>query len=159
MKVAASLLEMLRCLVLPNYAQKTPSQDIRWISTADLHPQTSRQSHLSDEQLARVKRIQATLAEVDPSSLDKWIEDFEKDRDPEGQIQVWEAMAGAYQNYCSSHQLDLVGKRDVFKILLLRSQTENEEEILNRSNLKALTGSQARDVIKSFHGKATPDRD
>jgi hypothetical protein len=63
-----------------------------------------------------------------PQVLDKWIEDFEKDRDPEREIRIWEAVANAYQSYCSAHRLTIEGKKEVFGILVLRSEMSDETE-------------------------------
>lgn len=89
-------------------------------------PQGSRQSHLTEQQLPRVRRLQSVLSEVDPSSLEKWTEDFEKDQDPEKEIRIWEAIATAYQTYCSAKTAQrLEVKQEVLQVLLTRSGTDD----------------------------------
>ena len=129
---------------------------MRISSTNDIHRQTSSQSRLGEEQVARVKRIQAALSEVDPSSFEKWVGDFEKDRDPEKELRLWEAIADAYQSYCSSHTIGINAKQDVLGILLVRSGTDDEAQAINHIHLSTLTARQARDVMRSFNGKAAP---
>lgn len=129
---------------------------VEWMDTNEIHSQPNGVSKLSDEQLVRVKRIHDSLSEADPSSLDKWISDFEKDQDPESEIRVWEAIAAAYQCYCSEHRLDPVAKQDVLRILLLRSETDDEAEVLKRAELKSLAPLEAHEVLRCFKGKAVP---
>ncbi|MGD0569238.1 MAG: hypothetical protein ABSA78_12605 [Candidatus Sulfotelmatobacter sp.] len=128
----------------------------QWLDVNALEPATGRRSRLSAAQINRVRRIQAALAEVDPSSVEMWICDFEKDRHPEKEISLWEATSDAYQLYCSTRSLDTEQKRDVFRILLIRSRTDDEGAVLSHVELRLLTAKDARDVMKCFKGAATP---
>jgi hypothetical protein len=128
-----------------------------WTNTRDILPQPNSQSKLTDQQVIRVQRIQTALSEADPSTTEKWIEDFEKDRDPEREILVWENITTAYEAYCSANRgLKVEAKEEVLKLLLARSETENESEILSHTSLNVLTPFQARDVMKYFHGSVAP---
>jgi hypothetical protein len=126
------------------------------MDTNQIHPQPNGVSKLRDEQLVRVTRIHDSLSEADPSSLEKWVSDFEKDQDPEREIRVWETIATGYQCYCSEHRLNPVAKQDVLGVLLLRSETDDEAEVLKRVELKALTTAEAHEVLQCFKGKAAP---
>ena len=137
--------------------EKKQSEDSgQWVKTEDVRPQPNRQSKLTPGQLTRVQKLQTDLVEVDPSSLDKWVEDFEKDRNPEKEIRVWEAMDAAYHSYCSKHHLSSAAKKDVINILLLRSTTSNETEILKRAQPSVLSSTEVRAVIASYKGEASP---
>jgi hypothetical protein len=127
-----------------------------WSKTADLQPQPKRVSSLTPQQIDRVRKLQKALAEVDPSSFDKWVEDFEKDKHPESEIQIWESIASAYTSYSSTHPLPLEGKQDVLGILLLRSGTADEQAILSHIKLKVLTANQALDVMAQYKGIVQP---
>src|ERR1700733_6882089 len=106
---------------------------VQWLDPKSLKPQLSRSSSLSPKQKRRVEKLQAALAEVDDSSVAKWEEDFEKDRDPERELQTWESIVEAYQSYCSSQSLSTAQKTEVIKLLLIRSGTANEQEVLKRT--------------------------
>ncbi len=121
-----------------------------------IQPQPSRLSRLSDHQIARVRIIQRALAEVDNSSLEKWTEDFEKDHDPEREINIWESIVDAYQRYCSARSLSNDAKREVLKVLLARSWTNDEEEVLRGTKLSILTRDEAIAVMRSFMGPVAP---
>jgi hypothetical protein len=135
---------------------RSPKSEVQWIKTSDIQQRKERQSKLSDDQVVRVKRLKASLAEVDSSSLDKWIEDFEKDLHPEAEIRRWESIAEAYRSYCSTHALSPQGKQDVFGILSMRSLTSDEPEILRRTKLGVLTTKQAQDVMAAYKGEVAP---
>jgi len=112
---------------------------------------------LTEQQLVRVRRLQSALSEADPSTFEKWTEDFEKDQDPEKEISIWEAIAAAYQSYCSAKTgLSVEAKREVLQILLVRSGTDDEAEVLGHLNLSILTRQDARDVLRFYRGGASP---
>ena len=96
--------------------EKQPPNPDQWMKTSDIQPHPTRQSKLADPQVPRIKKLQTNLADVDDSSLDKWVEDFEKDRNPEKEIRLWEAIAAAYQEYSSSHTLIPQAKKEVFGV-------------------------------------------
>jgi hypothetical protein len=119
-------------------------------------PQPYRSSSLSPEQKRRIEKLQSALAEVDHSSVAKWEEDFEKDRDPERELQIWESIAEAYQTYSSGQSLSASQKTEVMKLLLVRSGTANEQEVLKRTPVATLTPAQATAVVQTFKGRAAP---
>jgi hypothetical protein len=104
----------------------------------------------------RARAIQATLVEVDDSSLEKWLGDVRKDRNPEREIRVWETIAQAYESYCSTHTLNLEARQDVLRLLLTRSGMNGEQEVLANVTLHSLTRDQALEVIRGFKGTAMP---
>ncbi len=136
--------------------EKQSGSSEQWVKTSDIKPQPTRQSKLTDAQLARTKKLHIALADVDDSSLDKWVEDFEKDRDPEKEIRVWESVAAAYQMYSSTHTLTPQAKKEVFGVLILRSGTSNQAEVLKHANLTVLTEKQAQDAMADYKGEAVP---
>lgn len=143
--------------VLCSCRQEKPSgTSEQWVKVSGIKQYPTRQSKLTDEQLARLRKLHTNLAEVDNSSLDKWVEDFEKDRDPEKEIRVWESIAAAYKRYSSAHALTPQARKEVFGVLLLRSGTANQAEILKHANLTLLTEKQARDVMADYKDEAMP---
>lgn len=55
--------------------------------------------------MERINALQQTFAEVDPTPLAKWVEDFKRDVDPERELRIYEAMAQAYRAYCQGKNL------------------------------------------------------
>ena len=63
-----------------------------------LQPGPIRHWTLPDSLVARIIDFKQTLGEMDPSSIDKTIEDFCRDAHPEREIAVWEGIAAVYQD-------------------------------------------------------------
>jgi hypothetical protein len=99
--------------------------------------------------MERLKKLQETFAEVDPSPLEKWVDDFKRDQDPEREIRIQEAMATAYSAYCSGRSLTLAAKRDVYQVVLLRSGAA-DAEVLSHIKLSTLSLDDAKAVLKLY---------
>ena len=74
---------------------------------------------LTDDQMNRARRLQKVFSEIDPSSLEKWVDDFKRDADPDSELKTWEQIAAAYEAYSASKNLPLAAKRDVYAVLLM----------------------------------------
>ena len=119
------------------------------VNAADLKPNEIQHEQLSEEQLRRIKKLHETFAEVDRSSLEKWIDNFKRDANPDSEIAIWERVANAYRNYCSQRQLTLEAKGDVFQALVLRSMTSDEEAV-KTLKLKVLSSDEARTIMREY---------
>jgi tetratricopeptide (TPR) repeat protein len=60
---------------------------------------------LSPEQLQRVARLRGVLADVNPPTMDEWVNAFQRDLDPESEIRLVEASAVVYARLIA--QVDL----------------------------------------------------
>jgi hypothetical protein len=121
----------------------------KMVNAADLKPSEIQRDQLSEDQLRRIKKLRETFAEVDSSSLEKWIDNFKRDADPDSEIAIWERVAVAYTNYCSQRQLTLEAKGDVFQALVLRSMTSDEEAV-KTLKLKVLSADEARKIMREY---------
>jgi hypothetical protein len=128
-----------------------------WVDPDELRQSPVQHDHLTDGQMRRINALQHTFHEVDPSSLDKWVEGFKRDRDPEREIRIYEGMAEAYSAYCSGKSLTPKAKLDVYQVVLLRSGA-TDAEVISRLNLKVLTKADARDILKQYKMAPTPIR-
>ncbi len=127
----------------------------QWIDPNKLKPGPIRHASLTEEQMARVQRVQKVFSEVDPSPIEKWVEDFRRDLNPERELGLWESMATAYETFTTSKTLALDGKKEVFQVVLLRSGAP-EEDVLKHLKLKILTEKDARDIMRLFSAQPTP---
>ncbi len=123
--------------------------NVQWVNANQLHPGPVRHERLTNTQIERIKKVQLVFAEVDNSSIDKWIEDFKRDADPDNEIASWERMAAAYSNYVRGKDLPPEAKQDVFQIVLLRSGA-SEVEMLRHLKLKVLTEEDAKKIIAGY---------
>lgn len=99
--------------------------------------------------MERIHKLRDTLAEVYHSPVEKWVDNFKRDADPDKELAVWEKIAAGYTRYCSKRLLSIEAKKDVFQLLLLRSMAP-EREVLNHIKLKTLTVDEAKETLKEF---------
>ena len=117
--------------------------------------ETARQD-LTNAQIERIRIIQKALIEVNDTSIEKTIENFRKDMNPEGEIKIWEAIAGTYQHALSQNPDLTFNQRDeIYKLLLLRSMMPSEE-VMGQFNLTALSKSEALKVLDSYNLEHKP---
>ncbi len=91
-----------------------------------IQPGPIRHKDLPESLLARIKKCHTTFAEVDPTPLDKAIEDFRRDGHPEKEIAVWEKIAAAYQDVVIRDPLmSLEEKQQLFAKLILASTKDD----------------------------------
>jgi hypothetical protein len=122
---------------------------VEWVDPKTIHPGPIQRESLSDEQMARVRKLQATFVEVDGQTVEKWVDDFRRDADPDRELRVWERMAKAYHAYCDGRKLSPDAKKEVYRVLLLRSMA-SEQEVLERSKLKELSRDDVIAVMKGY---------
>ncbi len=112
---------------------------------------------LSESFIERVRNFKNTLKEVETSTIEQTLTNFQKDRNPEGELEVWENMASAYQDFTeTSPDLTLEQKKDVFRVLLQLSwgaesfdteKTLDDQQIQNLSGLYVEKGGKAKPVV------------
>jgi hypothetical protein len=130
---------------------------VQSIDPKKVEPGPIRHANLTDEQISRVQRVQIIFSEVDPSPVEKWIEDFKRDVSPDRELAIWEEMASAYETFTGSKSLTSDGKKEVFQVVLMRSAAP-EDEALKRLDLKILTEKDAREIMARFTKKPKPIR-
>src|SRR5438874_4185177 len=121
----------------------------KWLDPSSVHPSPIQHERLTAPQMKRIKRLQETFHDVDPSPAEKWVEDFKRDRDPEREIRIFEGMAQPYRAYCSQRKLTLDAKKDVYQVVLLRSGAP-DSEVLPHLQLKALSIDDAKNILKQY---------
>ena len=101
-----------------------------------------------------------TFAEFHRDTLDEWLDDFEKDADPEREIAIFEAMAKAYNTYCSGRALTPEERSDVYGLLLMRSGAP-EDEVVERAQAQKTTRfspEEIRAVLRCYTAAPKPVR-
>jgi len=99
--------------------------------------------------MERIYKLRGALAEVEHSPIEKWVDNFKRDANPDKELAVWERIADGYTRYCSKRLLSIEAKKDVFQLLLLRSMA-SEQEVLKHVKLKTLTVDEAKETLKEF---------
>lgn len=126
-----------------------------WRAVSNLKKGPQRRDSLSSDQLGRLKAIRKILVEVDHFSMDQWIDNFQREANPDSELTVWEGIALTHYNYCEGHELTLDQKKEVYGLLILRSGTSTED-VLAHAPLRSLTEMQAREAMDMF--RVYPDR-
>jgi hypothetical protein len=114
-------------------------------------------SALSPEQIARITRVQKIFADVDPTPLTKWIEDFSRDQNPDREIAIWEGMAAPYEKFLTKYPLTPQGKKEAFQVVLIRSGASSEET-MSRLKIEAITKYQAQEILLWYQTNPEPIR-
>lgn len=154
------MLVLLSCLFAcrsdgQDRSTKPASSQVQWVDTAKLQPGPVRHEQLSAAQMERIKKLQQTFSEVDPMPLEKWVDDFKRDLNPDRELRVYEGMAEAYTAYCSGRNLTPLAKQDVYQVVLLRSSAP-DAEVLQQLNLKALSIDDAKEILKLYKAPPAP---
>jgi hypothetical protein len=114
-----------------------------------LQPGPIKNQELNPKQMERIYKLRGVLAEVERSPIEKWVENFKQDANPDKELTVWEKIADSYTRYCARKPLSREAKEDVFQLLLLRSMA-SEREVLNHIKLKTLTVDEAKETLREF---------
>jgi hypothetical protein len=104
---------------------------------------------LTAEQVARVRRMHATFAELDGFGFDERLGEFAAHPDPERELAAWERMACAYERFVADRELSLPERNEAFKITLLRSLS-SERQVLRRQRLHFLSREDAIEIMRAM---------
>ena len=138
-------------------ACKSRKSGTQWVDPNQLTAGPIRHEALAPSQVERLKALQRTFADVDPTPPEKWIEDFQRDQNPEREILIYEAMAKAYRAYCEGKTLSPTAKADVYRVVLLRSGAP-EAEVVPRLKLKELSMADAKEILRLYTDPPAPIR-
>ncbi len=126
-----------------------------WIDPSEVQPGPTLHESLPDELVTRIESVHATFADVDGTSLDKWLADFQSDLDPEGNVRIWEDMQVAYSKFCEGRDLPLETRKEVYKVVLFRSMAP-ASDVLERIELVNLTQEDAVEIMNGYPGAPKP---
>lgn len=116
------------------------------IKISDLKQGPTRHYSLPQELVRRIKKFKQILTNVETASLEKTINDFKRDINPEKEIQIWEHIASIYQSYIFENAIiDLSTKKEVFSVILATSMG-----IEGFKNVKILNKDQIDNIIYRY---------
>ncbi|MCZ4410765.1 hypothetical protein O3Q51_18255 [Cryomorphaceae bacterium 1068] len=128
-----------------------------WIDPNTIQLSPIIQDSLTSGQIEKISYLHNTFKEVDPTSREKWIEDFMRDYNPDNEIEIWMTMANAYNSYVQLGELNIEEKKEVYKILLMRSSAP-ADEVLSHIELDYLSEKEAKQVMQAYQLEAKPIR-
>jgi hypothetical protein len=155
-----AMLGLAWCLAC-NSPERIPVQQedggVQWVQRAKIVAGPRQHETLTAEQVARITRLQKTFAEVDSSTLAKWLDDFKHDANVDRELSVYESIATAFVTCTSQHLLTADERREAYSLLLVRSGA-SEEETLAHAKLRYLNRDQARELLREYTAAPQPVR-
>jgi hypothetical protein len=98
--------------------------------------------------IRRIIAFKKVLGDVDRASLEKTIDNFQRDADPESELVIWERIASTFETYLSHNKTtDPEIRRDIYAVLLSASTGVEEFE-----NIKLLSDQQIKQLVLSYRG-------
>jgi len=89
----------------------------RNIPISQLKRSPIRHEKLSFSLTARINYLQQALEEVYSQPIEKWLDEFQRDMNPESEIVWWERLTRCYLAYTEPKDLSFKQKQAAFKIL------------------------------------------
>jgi|SRR5712691_1884591 len=114
----------------------------------DLHKGPIRHPVLPDSFVDRIKAFKAILSDVDPTSLETAIDNFQRDTHPEQELAIWERIANTFQLFLSHNRIsDPAIRKEVFAVLIGASMGSEDW-----SNIKKLNSDQINYLVANYRG-------
>ena len=110
---------------------------------------------LTTDALRRLKAITDVFEEIDGISYEQAVAISELDANPESDIAIYEEMVRVYNNYCCSRLLKHEERKEVYKVLLLRTFCD-EQEAINRIDVQSLEYERAVQIIRQYSLEPKP---
>lgn len=83
----------------------------------DLKPGPIRHQQLPASLIARIEALHSTLESVYPLSMAEWLDGFQRDAHPEGEVLWWERLARCYVEYISRKELNPEQRKAAFSLI------------------------------------------
>lgn len=121
---------------------------LKFVNINDLKVGPIRHAQLTNKQIERIKKINTIFSDVFHISLDKSIDNFKKDLDPDREIIVWEKMGQVYLRAKSKLKLDIKAMKDAFGLILQLSMGPIPPTSIDQ---KYLTKEEVEEIINIWN--------
>ena len=126
---------------------KTAPPRREWINLSDVELGPIRHEALSEEDMARLRRLHAQLERIDGWSLDYRVDLFRRDVNPGHEITIWEKIATiCYQAYDKFGPFTNEQRREILA-LVIGACGSPIDEFLKNNPPKRITLSQAEQIL------------
>jgi hypothetical protein len=117
------------------------------VKISDLNPGPIQHEVLPDGFIDRIRNFKQILIDVDETSLEEAVSNFQRDARPERELALWEHLAEKYQVYITRHDISSVEvKKEVFRVLFGFTLGEGEWP-----DLKFITDDEQIQELKSLY--------
>jgi hypothetical protein len=111
----------------------------------DLKPGPIRHEQLPLSMVQRIEYLRSTLEEVYPMSMAQWLDSFQRDAHPEGEVVWWERLARCYTEYISQKELDPAQKKSAFNVICKLGLGASAEDLA--ADVASLPGGALDEII------------
>jgi hypothetical protein len=101
--------------------------EIQWIDSANIQQGPIRRDSLSEIQISKIMEIYKVMGKYDGQPIEKWIDDFKRDMNPDREIAILEAMASAMVDVENRMGFNDEKKRESYKIVLMSSMAPYDQ--------------------------------
>lgn len=109
-------------------------------------PSPIAQDVLPDGFIERIRAYKLILSEVETSSLEEAVSNFQRDFEPERELIIWERIALIYQEFITEHLVtSQEAKKDVLVVLLSSSMGA-----INYTTINHLTKEQIKEIAELY---------
>jgi hypothetical protein len=124
--------------------------ELRWVDPATLKMGPVRDTALTPAQLERIGKLHDRLVQIDGWPLEKRVDLFARDLDPDKELDVYDRIVGACDRaFAKLGALTPEQKREVYALLVVVS-TASPDEVLKRYAPKALTREQVEATVSTW---------
>jgi len=103
------------------------SGNIKWVDSPDLQVGPIRRESFSDEQVDQIREIHKIMGKYDGQTIEKWVDDFRRDMNPDREIAIWQSMAKAMSDVEKRSGHNDVKNKESYKIVLMSSMAPYEQ--------------------------------
>tara|TARA_Y100000310_G_scaffold336568_1_gene421485 strand:- start:803 stop:1222 length:420 start_codon:yes stop_codon:yes gene_type:complete len=107
-------------------------------SEMDLVAAPKKNRKFSEDFIEKTKYLHKVFNEVSPSTLERWLDDFDRDMNPEKELAIWMHMAKTYEEVIKEFPNELNTRKGIFQVLLNASSGMSAEEIAQDERFKQL---------------------
>jgi len=119
------------------------------LDLANLRKGPIRHPTLPDTVIARITAFKAMLGDVDTASVERTVDSFKRDANPDIELVIWERIASTFQMYLFRNPtIDLAVRKEVFAVLVGASMGVEE-----RKNFTHLGDRQIELLIANYRGQ------
>lgn len=112
------------------------------ININDIQDGEPKHSQLDKALIERIKAFKTKLTEVDNIPLDKTIDNFRYDRNPENEVLIWEEIANLYQKITQSSNPSIEYKKELYSVLLMASCDSIDNTFLQKLSFVSRTDAE-----------------
>lgn len=144
--------EKLSRYIPVNIINSENPDEIVYVDVNDVKKGPKRGHEFSEEFKDATRYVQQTLYEVDGSSFEEWMDDFDRDANPERELEIWVRIANTYEEIKKEYPNDLKIKDDIYRTLLFSSMGR-DDFVLDQMGEATLPKKDIKQIIQRWRAQ------